>query len=255
MPPISRMRLTSTASFQAGRTIGVAVPRCAACNCETRSGSSFGECSVSSTSQSKPLSDNISTAMLLHRLHHKPICNFPSRSARLNGLRWNSTIALSSNELNGDAAEAAEIGMHGVALLREHHAGERAGEHKVPRLERGADLAQFVGEPGDAKRRMAEHAGGKPGLLDLGIAVHDAADPAQVDVERPDRAAAERDAGGGAIVGHRVADLALILDARIDDLDRRDDIFGGAQDFGEADTGPEQALAHDEAKLNLDARL
>jgi hypothetical protein len=34
---------------------------------------------------------------------------------------------------------------------------------------------------------MAEHAGGDAGLLDLGIAVHDAADPAQVDVERTGR--------------------------------------------------------------------
>ena len=42
-------------------------------------------------------------------------------------------------------------------------------------------------------------------------------------------------------------DLALVLDAGVDDLDRRDDVFGGAQHFGETDAGPEQALAHDEA--------
>ncbi len=51
---------------------------------------------------------------------------------------------------------------------------------------------------------MAEHAGGQAGLLDFGIAVHDAADPAQVDIQRTDRAAAKRDAGGGAIVGDGV---------------------------------------------------
>ena len=37
-------------------------------------------------------------------------------------------------------------------------------------LERGADAAELVGEPGHAERRMTEHAGGEPGLLDLGIA-------------------------------------------------------------------------------------
>ena len=53
--------------------IGVAVPRCTACNCVTRSGISFGECSVSSRIQSNPLSEMISAAILLHRLDHSPI--------------------------------------------------------------------------------------------------------------------------------------------------------------------------------------
>ncbi len=49
--------------------------------------------------------------------------------------------------------------------------------------------------------------------------------------------------------------LALILQARIDDLDRRDDVFGGAQHVGETDARPEQALAHDEGEFDLDPRL
>ena len=102
---------------------------------------------------------------------------------------------------------------------------------------------------------MAEHAGGKPGLLDLGIAVHDAADPAQVDVHRPDRPAAQRDAGGGAVVGDGVDDLARILQTGVDDLDRRDHVFGGAQHVGQADARPLQPLAHDEGELDLDPRL
>ena len=108
-------------------------------------------------------------------------------------------------------------------------------------------LAELVGEPGDADRRMAKHAGGKPGLLDLGIPVHDAADPAQIDIHRPDRTAAERDAGGRAIVGHGVENLARILHARVDDLDRRDDVFGGAQHVGQADARPLQPLAQTKA--------
>ena len=99
-------------------------------------------------------------------------------------------------------------------------------------LERVAVRADLVGEPGDAERRMAEHAGGQARLLDFGILVHDAADPAQVDVHRADRTSAHRDAGGGAVVGDGVDDLARVLQARIDDLHRRHDIFGGAQHVG-----------------------
>src|SRR5581483_8919066 len=89
-----------------------------------------------------------------------------------------------SNKLDGDAAERAEIGMQRVALLGEHHAGERAGEHEMAGLEGNAVRPELVGEPGDAERRVAEHAGGDTGLLDLGIAIHDAADPAQIDFQR-----------------------------------------------------------------------
>ncbi len=72
---------------------------------------------------------------------------------------------------------------------------------------------------------------------------------------RPDRPAAEGDAGGGAVVGDGVDDLARVLDARVDDLDRRDDIFGGAQHVGQADARPLQPLAHDEGEFDLDPRL
>src|SRR5580692_8645433 len=92
-----------------------------------------------------------------------------------------------SNKLQRDAAELAEVGVQRVAFARMDHAGERAGEHDVAGLERHAVLAELVGEPGHAESRMAEHAGGDAGLLDLGVAIHDTADPAQVDVHRPDR--------------------------------------------------------------------
>src|SRR5262249_33206252 len=63
-----------------------------------------------------------------------------------------------SNKLHGDAAERAEIGVQRVALLGVHHAGERAGEHEMAGLEADAVLAELVGEPGHAQRRVAEHA-------------------------------------------------------------------------------------------------
>src|SRR5215510_2071709 len=159
-----------------------------------------------------------------------------------------------SHELHGDAAERTEVGMQGVALLGEHHAGERAGEHQVARLQRDAVRAELVGEPGDTQRRMAEHPGGHTGLLDLGVAVHDAADPAQVDLHGSDRPAADHDAGGGAIVGDGVKNLARVLDARVDDLDGRNHVFGRAQHIGQPDAGAFQRLAEHEGQLDLHPR-
>ena len=72
---MSRKRLIRTMSFHAGRTIADAVPAWIAWSCESMSGTSFGECSVSSSSQSKPECETISAAMPLHRLHHSPICS------------------------------------------------------------------------------------------------------------------------------------------------------------------------------------
>src|SRR5271168_3428086 len=54
-----------------------------------------------------------------------------------------------SNELHRDASETAEIGVQRVALAREDHARERAGEHDMAGFERHAVGAEFVGEPGD----------------------------------------------------------------------------------------------------------
>ncbi len=102
---------------------------------------------------------------------------------------------------------------------------------------------------------MAEHAGRQARLLDFGVAVHDAADPAQIDVQWSDRTAAERDAGRGAVVCDGVENLALILNAGVDDLDRRDDIFGGAQHVSEPNARAEQPLAHDESQFDLDPRF
>src|SRR4051812_25749676 len=53
-------------------------------------------------------------------------------------------MAVSLDELNRDAAERPEVAVQRVALLREHHARERAGEHQVPGLQRHAVLPQAV---------------------------------------------------------------------------------------------------------------
>jgi len=75
---------------------------------------------------------------------------------------------------------------------------------------------------------MVQHAGSKACLLDDAIHVEQRANPAQVHVERPHGPPPEHDAGVGGEVANRVEDLAHhlglaveLLDARIDDLDRR----------------------------------
>src|SRR5471030_1135762 len=144
-------------SFQAGRTIGVADPTATACSADRRSGSSFGECSVSSSSQSKPLSETISAAMLLQRLHQRPILRRPAARPCLKRLAT-SSIGIPLDELHGDAAELAEISVQRVALLGEDDTGERAGQDDMAGLHRDAVLAQLVGEPDDAHCRMPENA-------------------------------------------------------------------------------------------------
>ena len=111
-----------------------------------------------------------------------------------------------------------------------------------PALERRAEAAELVGEPRDAHRRMTEHAGRDAGLLDLGIAHHQPADPAQVDVHRADRPPADHDAGRRAIVRDRVEDFSRIDETRIDDFDGGHDIFGRAQHVGQADARPLSCL-------------
>src|SRR5690606_36835171 len=130
-----------------------------------------------------------------------------------------------------------------------------AGQHDMARFKRVAVLADLVGKPGDTECRVAENARRQSGLLDLGIAVHDAADPAQVDIERPDGATAEGDTGGGAVVGNGIDDHPGVLQPRIDDFDGGNYVFGGAQHFGETYTGAVQPLAHNEGEFDLNARL
>src|SRR5262249_61507416 len=100
---------------------------------------------------------------------------------------------LPSNQLPRDAPGRAEVGGQGVALVRQPPPGKRARQHEMARLERNAVASELIGEPCDPERGMTEHPGGNAGLLDLGILVHDAAHPAQVDVERSDRPTADDD--------------------------------------------------------------
>src|SRR5256885_4804241 len=77
------------------------------------------------------------------------------------------SMRASLHELDGHAAEGTEIGVQGVTLFRPHRSDERSGEHDIAWLEHAAKGSELIGKPGDAKRRMSEHAGGDTGLLDF----------------------------------------------------------------------------------------
>lgn len=120
---------------------------------------------------------------------------------------------------------------------------------------------QLVGQPGDALGRVVEHRGGDPGLFDHAVAVEDRRHPPQVDLARPHGAAAHHHAGVGGVVGDGVEDLARgfrlridLLDARIDDLQRRDHPLGGLEHVEQGAARSLQRLAEDERQLHLDPR-
>ena len=68
------------------------------------------------------------------------------------------------------------------------------------------------------------------------------------------RSAADHDPRRCPIVGNGIEDFALVLQARIDDLDRRHDIFSGAQHIGQADAGAAQRVAEDESQFDFNPR-
>src|SRR3954468_5846878 len=121
-------------------------------------------------------------------------------------------------------------------------------------LQRDTMLAELVREPGNPHRRMPEHAGGHTRFLDLGVAHHDPADPAQIDLHRANRAAANHDAGGSAVIRDRVENLAWIDEPRVDDLDGRNDVLDRAQHIGQADAWTFHLRAKNEAEPDPDAR-
>src|SRR5262245_47228211 len=100
--------------------------------------------------------------------------------------------------------------MKRIAFLRKADAGKRAGEHNMSRLKRVAVRADLICKPCHAKCRMTEYAGSETCFFNFGIARHDAAHPAQINVERADRPTAHRNAGGRAIVRNGIDKLARV---------------------------------------------
>ena len=108
---------------------------------------------------------------------------------------------------------------------------------------------------------MIEHAGGKPGFLELAVREAQRADPAQVGVLGPDRPAAEHDAGIGRVVGDGVEDLARRLGlgstrsmrvSRISSAGTTKSVALSTSNI--VQSGPARRCLHDEGELGLDAR-
>src|SRR5262245_19766258 len=103
--PASSTRLIVTLSFHGGRTTAVAVPPASACICWISAGTSLGECSMSSTIQSKPAGARISATTLSASCVHSPTWGRPSASPRLKALRGMS-MPLPRNPLRRGALSA-----------------------------------------------------------------------------------------------------------------------------------------------------
>src|SRR5437762_6843679 len=96
-----------------------------------------------------------------------------------------------SYELAGYRSELAVIGMKRVAPDDVDRARKRSRQHHFAGVEKFALGGQPIGEPGHAVGGMIENTGGDAGLFDLAVAKQQRADPAQVEIERADRPAAD----------------------------------------------------------------
>ena len=138
---------------------------------------------------------------------------------------------------------------------------ERPAEDHVAGIQLLVVRRKLVGEPGDAVGRVVQHRGGEPGLFDHAVLVEHRADPAQVELGRAHRPTAGDDAGIGREIGDRVEDLAHdlglaveLLDAGIDDFDRRRDVFGRREHVEHRHAGAFQRPAEHERQFDLDPR-
>src|SRR5450759_1365154 len=102
-----------------------------------------------------------------------------------------------SGEVTTDRTIGTIVGLNRVAFAGLDRANERSRQHHLTRLQRKSVGCDLVGEPGHAGGGMIEHAGGEPGLFQLAVAIAQRADPAQIRVQRAQRAAAEHDSGVG----------------------------------------------------------
>jgi hypothetical protein len=106
---------------------------------------------------------------------------------------------------------------------------------------------------------MIENAGGNAGLLDLAVAKQQRADPAQVEIERADRAATDDQRRIRGIVGNRVHHLARRLGLGVDavhpglqNFERRRDVVGSVEHVEQRALGAFQRRLQHEGQFDLD---
>src|SRR6185369_869947 len=123
---------------------------------------------MSISSQSKPAPAAISVTVGLPTVSHRPTCGLPAASACLNS--FGPGIMEGSCKITRHRAERPVIAMEGIAPTGIDRPDEGAAENDLAGLELDPVLRKLVGKPGNAVRRMIEHAGRHPGLLDLAVA-------------------------------------------------------------------------------------
>src|SRR5262249_56001801 len=93
----------------------------------------------------------------------RPASRPPAKPARAkSSALLAASIFPRSYELHRDAAERAEVGMEGVALVREHHPRKRARQHEMARLERNPVASELVGQPSPPHPRITHHPPANP---------------------------------------------------------------------------------------------
>src|SRR3990167_6331285 len=108
-----------------------------------------------------------------------------------------------SGEAHGGAADAADLDAHEVAGLDRLQVYERTGEDHFASLQREAETAQGVGQPGHAVDRRTQGRGAGAGAEQLAVLFHQHAAGHQVDLtwRHPRVAGHEQAAGGGVCHG------------------------------------------------------
>src|SRR6266568_8091556 len=166
-----------------------------------------------------------------------------------------------SGEVAAHRAIRTIVGLDRVAFAGLDRANERSRQHHLAGLKRKSVGRDLVGKPGHAGRGMIEHAGGKPGFLQLTVTIAQRADPAQIGLERAQRTAAEHNAGIGGVVGDGIEYLSGRLCHRIDSLDpcvqdfqRRHHEIGRIQHVEHRAVRPGQPRLHYERQFGFDPR-
>src|SRR3712207_3854347 len=113
-----------------------------------------------------------------------------------------------------------------------------------------------VAEPGDGGQRVPQHVAGVPGDDLTPVEVQGAPGVAQGELGDPPGGPAEDDRAGGPVVGQGVRQVdGPVLDARVDDLDRRDRVLDRVDDVGDGGVASTEPAAQDEGRLEFDERL
>ncbi|MOA40848.1 hypothetical protein D3C78_1627570 [compost metagenome] len=124
--------------------------------------------------------------------------------------------------------------MQGIAAFDRDRARERPRQHDVPGFQPGVVLRKLVRQPRNTQRWMPQHGRRHAGFFDHAILQKQGADPAQINIHRPHRPAAEHDAGAGRVIGNVVHDAARILAAPVDQFQRGHHVIRGIQHVEQA---------------------